>query len=494
MTDVVELRATDSALGTDANFGDSVKIQARNLARYRLGMAMLAERKPERADLLRRTIGLDDNNLLALLFDPALRNAFEDELTRLENGAPAGDGFTDLLARASVGGLDGMGPCERLTEPYRRAWPDRGRAWVWTGLSQDPAADATFRTRLEWLYNGTFTGSAPPTPIAATDEMCRALWDGADLLCELLPASGAGVLPHVALVGFATDERPDGQLYSLSGGDPLPSALFMAPNQLDDPWTTAEILLHEGLHLKLFDVLRSGSLAADPELQVPIPWRGAPWTFVRVLFALHVYVHLLVFQAAAATASDDLVKRFGPPPQSENMDAPTPGSPAAVHGTHLTSLDRARYLAEQAESVHAQSLTAQGRRFVGWLLDAIENVVPGFRTWSVRPDAAAAPAAAAPAPEVLTGHFRRVEPAISVALPDLGQLLVMTHEVPKTNWLNSHAWLVYSLCDGGEVSAIEEQYRRRLSEARGRTGSDLAANVHRGLRDLAAAGLITAAK
>jgi hypothetical protein len=106
--------------------------------------------------------------------------------------------------------------------------------------------------------------------------MAAALRRGAGLLCELLPYSGAGVLPHVALVGFATDEQADGQLYSLSGGDPLPAAILMAPGRLDSPWTAAEILLHEGLHLKLFDVLRSGSLVADPELPVPIPWPRRP--------------------------------------------------------------------------------------------------------------------------------------------------------------------------------------------------------------------------
>jgi hypothetical protein len=94
-----------------------------------------------------------------------------------------------------------------------------------------------------------------------------------------------------------------------------------------------------------------------------------------------VYVHLLLFQAAIRRVDRSLIETYGPPPSSDTVDAVTPGSPAAAAGTHRTVLDRARYLAEQVEAGHTTSLTPRGRQFVGWLLDAIEEILPDFRTW-----------------------------------------------------------------------------------------------------------------
>jgi hypothetical protein len=91
----------------------------------------------------------------------------------------------------------------------------------------------------------------------------------------------------------------------------------------------------------------------------------------------------------------------------------------------------------------------------------------------------------------VSGRYRRIEPVVSLALPDLGQLLVMTRDAPKTRWLNATAWLVYSLCDGRDVPAIEAAYRERLSAAHASAGDAVTVDVRRGLRHLAGAGLIT---
>ncbi|MGP4022094.1 aKG-HExxH-type peptide beta-hydroxylase [Actinomadura sp. 3N407] len=477
------VRRTDAALGRHGDFADPTAIRRRGLARYRLGLTVLAARDPVNAAALELAGGLDDTNLLPLLLDPVLRNAFEDELTRLENGIEISRAFGDLLARFPVGDAAGTGPCERLMRPSVHAWPVHGPTWLWTEIDDGPAPDPVYRARLEGLFVATFSAAARGVPV--TDEMILALRRGADLLCDLLPISGAGVFPHIATVGFATDERPDGPLLSVSGGDPLPSAIFMAPSRLTDPWETAEILFHEGLHLKLFDVSRSGSLVVEPDRQVTIPWRTSNWTLVRVLFALHVYSHLLLFRAAATDAGERLAARYGPPPRSAAVDRPTPGSPAARDGTYLTVLDRARYLAEQAEAIHGGCLTAQGSRFVGWLLDAIETIEPGLRTWP-KPSHDHVP----PRNQIVATRYRRVEPATSVALPDLGQLLVMTEAEPKARWLNARAWLVYALCDGQDIDTVESEYRRHLLDA-GQEADDSAAQVRAGLRDLADTGLVT---
>src|SRR5439155_15083861 len=52
---------------------------------------------------------------------------------------------SDLLRRAQAGGSGALGPCERLNRPRRQAWPDHGRACVWTELANDPLTDKAFR-------------------------------------------------------------------------------------------------------------------------------------------------------------------------------------------------------------------------------------------------------------------------------------------------------------------------------------------------------------
>ncbi len=75
------------------------------------------------------------------------------------------------------------------------------------------------------------------------------LREGAELLATLLPAAGAGVLGHVTMVGF-THRESAGPLQSMSGGDPLPSTVLLAPERCTSPWLAAESLLHEGAHLE----------------------------------------------------------------------------------------------------------------------------------------------------------------------------------------------------------------------------------------------------
>lgn len=475
------IRRTDQVLGTDPRFGDPAAIRARTMARYRLGLTMLARRHPDAgtalADLARR----EDAQLIAMLLDPVLANAFEDDMARLETGTGGGSSLGHLLAAGA--GTGPGGPSAAVAGHPRPLWPERGPAWLW--FDPDAASDGPVAARLRHLYGQTFPGGTA-TPVPATDALHEAVRRGADLLTALLPGAGGGVLPHVGLVGFARGGSDEEQLYSVSGGDPLPSAIFLAPEQLDDPWLAAELLLHEGLHLKLFDVVRSGALVADTDRQVPIPWRTGSWTLVRVVFALHVYAHLVLFRAAAVAAGADLREEYGPPPVDDTVDEPTPGSPAAARGTHLTTLERATYLAEQAGAAHADGLTPDGRRFVGWLVDAVAALAP-----TIRPRGAAHRPAAAPRDvRPLAGGYRRVEPAVACLLPEQGRLLVMTDEQPRARWLNGHAWLLYALCDGRDTAAIERGYRTALPGTV--PAATAAAHLRDGLADLVECGLVTA--
>ncbi|MER6690690.1 aKG-HExxH-type peptide beta-hydroxylase [Streptomyces minutiscleroticus] len=484
----------DALLSADGQFGDSAAIAERNLARFRLGLTMLARHYAEGAEVLRATAAAPDERLRPLLYDPVLRNCFEVDLVELERGrldrssfaAYVGDGAADPSADAP----SSTGPCEALAHPHLRAWPGLGDAWVLTEPAPRNDAQKKLGERLMELYRDAL-GSGAAAPVRPTDEVMAGLRAGADLLATLLPSSGAGVLGHVTVVGFTHRESEEGPLQSMSGGDPLPSAVLLAPERCASPWLAAESLLHEGAHLKLFDALRTGSLVANPTERVPIPWRIGSWTLIRVFVALHFYVHVLAFRAAAAAAGEAVRERFGAPPSVEEIDEPSPGTPAAQDGTYRTAAERARHLAECVLSLPDEALTENGRRFARWLLAALRLV----DAEAPEPPARAAAAAAGSGeegrlPEIPSkGVLERVAPVDACALPGLGQLIVGTTRSARMHWLNARSWTVYSLCDGRDPASLRAAYARAValpadSEEAGR-------QVAKSLRRLLAAGLVT---
>ncbi|NUW33909.1 hypothetical protein HTZ77_21095 [Nonomuraea sp. SMC257] len=484
----------DLALGSDPRFGSAPAIEARNLARYRLGLRVLARHHADAADRLERLSRAGDDVLRPVMYDPVLRNAFENDMAALETGKGPTDTLAGYLASGAAeppgGRLDGLGPCERLSRPHVRPWARHAASWVWTDLDAGAGPQRALTPRLDELLAGTLSEDGSDSRITPDAAMLAALGRGADLLTELLPCAGTGVLPHVSLVGFARYDDGDESLNSISGGDPLPSTLFLAPQRLDDPWTAAETLFHEGLHLKLFDVLRTGSMVADPDRLVPIPWRTRSWTLTRVLFAMHVYAHLLLFRAAAAEASPGLRARYGPPPATEDVDRATPGSEAAARGGYTTSLERVTYLARQAAEVHGGMLTAEGREFVGWLIGAVTPLGPGIlseggpvATPSTAVPSAAVPAGVPAAAALEPRGYRQARPVEVCPMPEQRRLVAVSPGTSRFRWLNDHAWLIYALCDGRDLAALREGYLRAA-------GQDADDRLGLGVADLLSAGLI----
>ncbi len=55
VADPAGARAADGALGTHPTFGESMKMQGRNVVRFRLGMAMLAANRGEPSEVLNQS-------------------------------------------------------------------------------------------------------------------------------------------------------------------------------------------------------------------------------------------------------------------------------------------------------------------------------------------------------------------------------------------------------------------------------------------------------
>ncbi|MFJ8940248.1 aKG-HExxH-type peptide beta-hydroxylase [Streptomyces sp. NPDC102365] len=514
----------DSLLCADQQFGDSAAIGERNLARFRLGLTMLARHDGEAADVLRETAAAPDERLRPLLYDPVLRNCFEVDLARLDSGRlerssfgaymsaymssyvsnsvsghVAGDLAGDTGAAAPTGAPYRMGPCEALTSPHQQAWPGLGDAWVLTEPAPHGDAQEMLAGRLMELYRSALGDTGAAGPVDPTDRERAVLHEGAELLAALLPAAGAGVLGHVTVVGFTERESEEGPLQSMSGGDPLPSTVLLSPDRCASPWLAAESLLHEGAHLKLFDALRAGSVVKNATARVPIPWRIGSWTVIRVFVALHFYVHLLVFQAAAATAGEAVRERFGPPPPPEDLDEPSPGTPAALSGQYRTSAERARYLAECVLSLPDEALTENGHRFARWLLAALRLVDED----APRPRDRAMTAVSRQrqevqsqevqsqgvAPIVHEGALQRVTPVDACALTGLGQLVVSPAQSARMHWLNARSWTVYSLCDGRDLDSLRTAYAQAAGLPAG--SEEVGRQVGDSLRSLVESGLVT---
>ncbi|MFE7033636.1 HEXXH motif-containing putative peptide modification protein [Streptomyces sp. NPDC057621] len=497
----------DTLLCADRQFGDSPAIGERNLARFRLGLTMLARHDGEAADVLRETAAASDERLRPLLYDPVLRNCFEVDLALLDSdrfehssfGAYVRDHLTTGAAADAPATTDAApsadslagpsaGPSEALMRPHRAAWPTLGDAWVLAEPAPRGDAQKLLAERLMELYRDALGDGRAAGPVDPTDTTLAVLREGAELLATLLPAAGAGVLGHVSVVGFTSRESEEGPLQSMSGGDPLPSTVLLAPERCTSPWLAAESLLHEGAHLKLFDALRTGSVVRNATEQVPIPWRIGSWTVIRVFVALHFYVHLLVFRAAADAAGEAVRERFGPPPPAEDLDEPSPGTPAALNGEYRTSAERARYLAECVLSLPDEALTEHGHRFARWLLTALRLVDEDAP--QPRERATTRPAEAGPSrQDGPTGALRRVTPVDACALPGLGQLVVSPARSARMHWLNARSWTVYSLCDGRDLGSLHTAYARAAGLTPG--SEEVGRQVDDSLRLLVASGLVS---
>ncbi|MCZ4120032.1 aKG-HExxH-type peptide beta-hydroxylase [Streptomyces sp. H39-S7] len=481
-------------LVSDRYFGDSRAIEMRNLARFRVGLKLLASKEPHLGAALQAASALDDEAIRPLLYDPVLRNCFEDDIARMEHGQSPSGALADHLEHCLKDGPAGLGPCAQISNPRRKAWPAHGSAWIWGELQPQEPSDVRLAARLMELYRGSFEDAASSEPIVPTDEMSRSLGLGAELLNALLPKTGASVLSHVSVVGFTRGDSPEGPLQSLSGGDPLPSAILMAPERLRDSWVAAETLLHESAHLKLFDALRSAAVTITPNLLVEIPWRRSKWKLIRVIVALHFYTHFLLFQAAVDHAGDHLKEVFGEPSAADSVDEPSPDTPAAWDGTYRTTAERVRYLAETAISLSAE-LTPHGRRLVEWLLSVLQMAMtdPPRMPAAEYPGDSSGPAAQrVPAATEHETLYTRNEPVEAYALADLGQLVVGDPRTGRLHWLNAHSWVLYALCDGRSLESVESAYSEHVGTTM--PPAEVREAVSQGITDLASSGLIQAGK
>ncbi|AKQ64578.1 hypothetical protein A176_001490 [Myxococcus hansupus] len=438
------VQAADRALVKHPAFGDSPRIFARVLTRYRFGVELFAERLTSLAKAAARVETLSDTEARKVFFDPVVRMSFEQAFSDLEAGRLASPHPLEQVLPDALEALPlGLGESRM---PSRILVGAEAPKWLWDVARPTDAYARTLHAAFDGVFGAKSKGGGTLLSPDASGQ--RKLNDSIELLSRLLPHSGASALTHVEAIALLSARIEGGTVLSAAGGDLTPSTIFLALEELGNPWDIAGCLLHEGLHMKLFDATRSTAVVAYPEETIQVPWRDIRWTIVRAVFSYHVYVHLALFKAATLTADRSLLERFGDPAahaSRAHAGSVVNNNAASQYGR---SVDRARFLGEHLLTEWAHLLTPQGRDFVRWLHESLMPVDREIFRQAPAGDVRSEP----------SGGYRKVHGLRARPSKQGECLMVFSPASPRIQWLDLNAWLIFELSDGRSFSDMERAY------------------------------------
>jgi hypothetical protein len=345
-------------------FGDPVLMHERTLRRYRHRVTVLGEKLTEAAELTARVADQPVDRCNLVLLDPTVRIAINTLVVTAdlvhERLAP----FRSVLSDAARV-LAENAATPPLQYGLVNPLPLRDQTWIWAGDHERHLPSRVLREAYDKLEHNR---SIPITPDA---DGCDMLDRGVRMLEDLLPDLTRSALAHVplvAIVGAPPGARPV-PFDSFTAGS-LPGTIVLSRKALTTPWKTAELVLHECLHQKWYDLQHTHSMLRrgyhhhqSPRVRSvwnrAIPEENAAWPCCRSVGALHVYVHLAVLFALMERRQEELTARYGP------IKGP---QPAALF---RRACDRAAYLAEQIP-LHASEFGEAGRVFLDWLQDCLK--------------------------------------------------------------------------------------------------------------------------
>ena len=362
------LEIIEEALVGHQAFGDSAYIAGQLEVAFVRRLERVARELPAAADLLPAFHAADAATRRRIAGNTVIRCAVQHAFTHLETGKGNGLALADCAAMFTQTlthlqqGRPGS-PFENGAVELPRLGPEPWHGWVWREEYPDDAFGRGFRKILDVEYGGGLCS-------LEEDELAM-LRQGEELLRELLPALARSALSHAHLVGcFPDNGFWKGKVSSSQirmGG-----VIFLNRKMLRNPWCTAEHLLHESLHQKLYDFRHGHSL-----LDVDAPLEDAPrvvslwnaeefnkanhWDTHRAFAAFHVYVQLALLASVAERRAPELEARYGP-----------------FRGmvSSRKALDRARYLGEQLGQRCATQIGLAGERMRLWLMTILDHLDP----------------------------------------------------------------------------------------------------------------------
>lgn len=242
---------------------------------------------------------------------------------------------------------------------------------IWFGERDGDVFTRVFR----WLVKQRLAHKCEPgAELAIADDRDLALLEkGTSLLNELMPELTRSALSHVDMIAFFSLTPWNGAASMSQFG--LSGTVFLCRDLLQSPWWTAEHLLHEALHQKLYDFRHGHSLLVPDFAREDAPrvcslWNvpGANrlncWDTHRAVAAFHVYVHLALLGAIAEERA----------PEFEPMHGPLRTRPGMT-SSHK-AMQRAHYLGEQLKTTCCDELGLAGRQMINWLVEVLDALDP----------------------------------------------------------------------------------------------------------------------
>lgn len=362
------LAIIEEALVRHPAFGDSAYIRGQLEVAFVRRLERVAAAMPAAGELLAAFRGADDTTRYRLAGNTVLRCAVQHAYTRLETGKEVGLALPEceqVIRRTQHHLAEGRGgtPWENGGAGLQRLGTEWFHGWIWNDDLPDDLLRQAFRKIMDLEYGGQLC--------AITADELAMLRQGESLLRALLPDLSVSALSHVHQIGCFPDTGFwKGKVSSSQirvGG-----TIFLNRQMLRNPWCTAEHLLHEALHQKLYDFRHGHSLLdVDAPLEdtprVVSLWnaqeftRANHWDTHRAFAAFHVYVQLALLATLAARRAPALEDRYGP--LCGMVEA-------------RKALDRAWYLGEQLAQQCASHLGPAGHRMRDWLVTVLQHLDP----------------------------------------------------------------------------------------------------------------------
>ncbi|WNG18203.1 aKG-HExxH-type peptide beta-hydroxylase [Cystobacter fuscus] len=456
------IQQLDGRLQQHEQFGDSSRIVGRVIERYKFALEVLARRDERLREFSSRIEGLDVESADVLFGDLLVRAELEAAINRLETTGPAGasseslpwllgEALTSLARDRSMGVSRGAMKRDFAVGPARRTW-------VWD-LPDEPTHVGDLLR--ESIRTGFMPGAESSVEIIRpTPRMIEGLERACALLYRLVPRIADSVFQHLHSIAVANIRGPRGRMLTGSGGDGTPCMIFIDPDELDNPWDTAGHILHEGIHLKLSDLIRTGAIVTE-DGPIELPW-GRKTALSNSVFAYHAYAHMQVFRAAVQNLGPSCHAEFGAP---HDYDAPAHAMSVVNNKTtspFSRAQERLEYLHEQLSGPLSPRVTPYGRELVAWLWDTIRPLAAlvGERPVSRAEATAEAPPAPSQAPS--SARYRQGQGLSLRRSPSTQVLFALDPASRKIVTLNLAAWLAFELCEDKTEHEVLSGYAASL--------------------------------
>jgi len=480
------IRQLDEQLQHHEQFGDSSRIVGRVIERYKFSLQILARQDARLGELAGRIEALEVESADLVFGDLLVRAELEAAISRLETSGPVGAASESLPwllgeALASVERGQGMAVARRAMGRDFAIGPAR-RTWVWD-LPDEPTRVRDLLR--ESIRTGFMPGAGSSVEIIRpTPRMVEGLERACALLYRLVPEMARSIFRHLHSIAVANIRGSRGRMLTGSGGDGTPCMIFIDPHELENPWDTAGHILHEGIHLKLSDLIRTGAIVTDDGL-VELPW-GRKTALSNCIFAYHAYAHMQVFREAVQHLGPTCHAEFGAP---QDYDAPAHAMSVVKNETAVPfsrAEERLDHLYEQLAGALAPRVTPYGRALVAWLWDTIRPRRPGV---GAPPGARVEHAASAPTSPGRAPSSARYRQGQELSLrrsPSTEVLFAVHPGSQKIVTLNLPAWLAFELCDGKTEEELLSVYAASLGLGAERAWAQLAPT----LEGLVASGML----